>query len=1085
VATSSQADIAAQLIERLLVDQDFRARFRRDPAAACRDAGLDELAEEMSLGAGKAMMTLDVRESKSSLAGVMMAAAMEGVGLYEFSQNVLPHLEDVPGAVGDVLSRVNLPAVGGALASPPPASAAPVVEAPGAAAPAAATPAAAPPEAAPPGSEKGAGGGDGGGGEKGAGGAGAAAGAAGAGAAGAAAVPPELAAAEAIKAAASPEAKQAEAVAKIAEEAEDLPAANDFPEGGVRAQAAEEVGPGGKPAPKPTEAPAAPPEAAAPAPAPAEAQVPAASLGRIDPGDFGAEGTGTGGEPSAEALALLENEKVVLDEVGVADVKAGRIDPRIIAVLTKLSAEHEITVSCMCSDHSKFTSGGSISNHHYGRGLDIAAIDGVPVNASNFDAREIAMELQELDSAIRPNEIGTPWAISGPGYFTDAGHQDHLHVGFKEQITPDWTPPADLTASAPPAAAAAAAAPGAAPAPAVPEPKPGDSITFAAVTAKQADAAATGPGTATPGDSLAFIPAVEPAPAPAAAPPEAAAAASAPITAPTGYPGDDAPREQLAAWLAGEAQKRGLPPELPVMAALVESNLQNLNYGDADSVGFFQMRVGIWNQGAYAGYPDDPKKQIDWFLDTAEQVKNTRQANGQSTDDPTQYGEWIADIERPAEQYRGRYQTKLTEAQTLLKHAPTTPPPATAPVETPAPAAAEAADGAAPGAGSKAMAALEEAKKHMGTPYQWGGSTPQTGFDCSGLVQWAYAQAGIQIPRVTDQQILAEGGTEVARDALKPGDLVFFRNESGYVYHVGMSLGGDEFIHAPRTGDVVKVASLDEPYFAQNYTGARRFDESGPAAAAPTAPAAPAPAAVAAPAAPDPTTVAKAQAAVARDAAEVRRNDSLLFTAVKAQEAANHHATVQFMKAIDPEQAKAAAAAAAAPPPAVPPEAAAAAPPPPAATPEPAPAGPPPDLTGVDADYPGDDASQADLAKWLAKQAERNGLPPELPVMAALVESDVKNLNFGHADSVGFFQMRVGIWNQGAYEGYPDKPELQAKWFIDTALAVKKQKIAAGDVDFGKDASAWGEWIADIERPAEQYRGRYQLRLDEARKLLA
>ena len=77
----SDADIAAQLIERLLTDPAFRARFRRNPAAACRDAGLHELAQEMSLGAGKAMMTLDQRESKSSLAGVMMAAAMEGVGV--------------------------------------------------------------------------------------------------------------------------------------------------------------------------------------------------------------------------------------------------------------------------------------------------------------------------------------------------------------------------------------------------------------------------------------------------------------------------------------------------------------------------------------------------------------------------------------------------------------------------------------------------------------------------------------------------------------------------------------------------------------------------------------------------------------------------------------------------------------------------------------------------------------------------------------------------------------------------------------------------------------------------------------------
>src|SRR6186997_1146224 len=108
---TSEADIAAQLIERLLGDPTFRAEFRRDPASACRQAGLDELADEMSLGAGKAMYTLDVRESKSSLAGVMMAAAMEGVGIYQFSENVLPHLEEIPGHIADVLSRVDLPAI--------------------------------------------------------------------------------------------------------------------------------------------------------------------------------------------------------------------------------------------------------------------------------------------------------------------------------------------------------------------------------------------------------------------------------------------------------------------------------------------------------------------------------------------------------------------------------------------------------------------------------------------------------------------------------------------------------------------------------------------------------------------------------------------------------------------------------------------------------------------------------------------------------------------------------------------------------------------------------------------------------------
>src|SRR5690349_21078535 len=105
--------------------------------------------------------------------------------------------------------------------------------------------------------------------------------------------------------------------------------------------------------------------------------------------------------------------------------------------------------------------------------------------------------------------------------------------------------------------------------------------------------------------------------------------------------------------------------------------------------------------------------------------------------------------------------------------------------------------------------------------------------------------------------------------------------------------------------------------------------------------------------------------------------------------------------------------------------------------------------------------------------------------MASLVESGVKNLNFGDRDSVGFFQMRVGTWNQGAYAGFPDKPELQAKWFIDNALEVKRQAIARGDANFGKDPTKYGEWIANVERPAEQFRYRYQLRLGEAQRLLS
>jgi hypothetical protein len=134
--------------------------------------------------------------------------------------------------------------------------------------------------------------------------------------------------------------------------------------------------------------------------------------------------------------------------------------------------------------------------------------------------------------------------------------------------------------------------------------------------------------------------------------------------------------------------------------------------------------------------------------------------------------------------------------------------------------------------------------------------------------------------------------------------------------------------------------------------------------------------------------------------------------------------------------------------------------------------------------YPGDDASQVDIASWMANRAREAGLPPELPIMAALVASGLKNLPFGDADAVGYFEMRESIWNRGQYAGFPDNPELQIKWFIDQASAVRAARIAAGDVDFGKDPTQWGEWIADVERPAEQFRGRYQLRLAEARQLV-
>jgi hypothetical protein len=135
--------------------------------------------------------------------------------------------------------------------------------------------------------------------------------------------------------------------------------------------------------------------------------------------------------------------------------------------------------------------------------------------------------------------------------------------------------------------------------------------------------------------------------------------------------------------------------------------------------------------------------------------------------------------------------------------------------------------------------------------------------------------------------------------------------------------------------------------------------------------------------------------------------------------------------------------------------------------------------------YPGDDAAKSAIAAWMAGAASDAGLPGELPVMAALVDTGLRNLPQGERTTAGYFQMRVDIWDNGDYAGFPDHPTLQRQWFIDHALAVRQQRVAAGYTDYGADPSTWGEWVADVQRPAEQYRGRYQLRLDDARSLIA
>jgi len=124
--------------------------------------------------------------------------------------------------------------------------------------------------------------------------------------------------------------------------------------------------------------------------------------------------------------------------------------------------------------------------------------------------------------------------------------------------------------------------------------------------------------------------------------------------------------------------------------------------------------------------------------------------------------------------------------------------------------------GPVPPASSLGEQAVQIAMGELGVPYVWGGASP-SGFDCSGLTMWVYAQLGIHLDHYTGSQWNA--GPHVAYSDLAPGDLVFFEPGIG---HVGIYIGNNEFIHAPHTGTVVQISSLSDAWYAAEYQGAVR-----------------------------------------------------------------------------------------------------------------------------------------------------------------------------------------------------------------------------------------------------------------------
>ncbi len=341
---------------------------------------------------------------------------------------------------------------------------------------------------------------------------------------------------------------------------------------------------------------------------------------------------------------LLESPGLQASAQVRAFLASGGVDPRVVGVLDAVLAHHSVGVGDVVATSSPV----------HVQALDIVSVDGQPVGPDNFAARDLVTELAALDRGVRPDEIGTPWPIQSPGFFSDQSSQASLHLAF-EMPGVNAQPAAAVV---PGAAVPGAAVPGAVPGAAVP------------------GAAVPGPPSAVPGAAPAAVPGAAPA---------------------------------------------GVDPTV-----------------------------------AQSGAPD---------------------ANVASTSAPVGAG-------------------------------------------------VDAAAGSGAGAGDPnfasptAHSAFEAAKKELGVPYLYGGESPKAGFDCSGLMQWAYHQAGINLPRVADQQFTV--GTPVGLNDLKEGDLVFFRIGGGDVDHVGMYVGNHQFLEAPRTGEVVQMADLRTPYWSSQFAGARR-----------------------------------------------------------------------------------------------------------------------------------------------------------------------------------------------------------------------------------------------------------------------
>ena len=113
------------------------------------------------------------------------------------------------------------------------------------------------------------------------------------------------------------------------------------------------------------------------------------------------------------------------------------------------------------------------------------------------------------------------------------------------------------------------------------------------------------------------------------------------------------------------------------------------------------------------------------------------------------------------------------------------------------------------------------AKQHIGLPYIWGGENPNRGFDCSGLVKFTFQEFNVNLPHRADLQY--NYGRKISRKHLQAGDIVFFRSGGYPIGHVGIYVGNQEFIHAPRRGKPIQVSPLNKGWYKNRFVGATRI----------------------------------------------------------------------------------------------------------------------------------------------------------------------------------------------------------------------------------------------------------------------